>query len=310
MLCVSNKIVEANQDGSNRDKFEVMIASVDGQPIHCQNNTVFTPHCTIDDIDDADIILIPAISEIEKTLKTEHKLVDWLVKKHQQGIIIGSACTGAFLLAETGLLDGKLATTHFSAVNDFKHRYPKVKMKPEHMVTDEGNLLCSGGASSCEDLALYLIEKYINRKVAVKSAKMFVRDYRRISQAPYFEFEGNTKHTDTQILLCQRWLENNHSNNIEIKNLSSIASMSQRTFERRFKKATGYTPLLYLQKLRVTNAKKLLETTDQSFDAIACSVGYKNCGAFRKVFVRDTNLLPSEYRNKFNAKQAGEIVRA
>ncbi|MEN8210091.1 MAG: helix-turn-helix domain-containing protein [Thermodesulfobacteriota bacterium] len=301
VLSMSNTIdAPDNKNCGPRIKFDVRIASADGKPIRCQHNILLTPHCSFDDIKQAELIILPAFMNIDNARKKHKKLVKWLIRQHAKDTVIGSICTGVFLLAETGLLDGKSATTHYTAADYFKQLYPEINMIPDQMITDEGNILCSGGASSSEDLALYLIEKYINHRVAIKCAKLFVRDLYRSSQAPYFEFNGNKSHNDSQILLCQEWLEKNHTNNISIKKLPLIANMSQRTFERRFKKATGNTPLLYLQKIRVSNAKTLLETTDQSFDEIAYKVGYNNCGAFRKIFVRNTNLLPSEYRNKFS----------
>jgi len=301
VLSMSNEIDTDEKNHRPRIKFDIRLASVDGKPVQCQHNTLLTPHCSFDNIKKPEMIILPAFMNIDSSIRKHKKLVKWLIGQYDGGTVIGSICTGVFLLAKTGLLDGKSATTHYTAVEYFKKLYPKVNMIPDQMITDEGNILCSGGASSSEDLALYLIQKYVGDRVAVKCAKLFVRDFCRTSQAPYFEFKANKLHNDEQILLCQEWLEKNHKENITIKKLPEIAHMSQRTFERRFKKATGDTPLLYLQKIRVTSAKALLETTNQSFDEIAYKVGYNNCGAFRKIFVRNTNLLPSEYRNKFNS---------
>ncbi len=278
---------------------EVNIISEDGKAIQCLGGLLLGPYCSIDEVKAPDIIMVSSINNIDETIKNQKYVIDWISKQHQAGVTIVSICTGAFLLAEAGLLDGKAATTHWSSADDFQRRYPLVNLKLEKLIVDEEDVLCSAGGNSSMDLSFYLIKKYWGPSIASYCAKFFVRDFTRSSQEPYRVFDRRRHHSDSQILDCQNWMVKNQGSSFDIKQLPSIANMSQRTFERRFKKATGMTPLTYLQQLRVEKAKDLLETTNDSFDEIAYQLGYNNCGAFRKIFTRYTSLLPSEYRNRF-----------
>lgn len=302
-LSIADRFYLEMSGAGSKPVFNTKIVSLHGQPIECANNMQVTAHCSINEIDKADLLIVSAFYDIEQTLIDNGELVEWLQKMHQKGCTIASVCTGAFLLAEAGLLDGKTATTHLSAAFFFQSRYPKVKLDKNRIITDEGNVICSGGASSSLDLSFFLVEKYMNHQVAAHCSRFFVRDLRRHSQAPYSEFKSNRLHGDSSILKCQQWLDQNFEQEITTANLAKQSNMSKRTFERRFKKATGETPLTYLQKTRVKNARELLETTEMSFDEISYKVGYNNVSSFRKVFLRHTHLLPLEYRNRFCTKR-------
>ncbi|MCP4024136.1 MAG: helix-turn-helix domain-containing protein [Desulfobacteraceae bacterium] len=163
------------------------------------------------------------------------------------------------------------------------------------------NIFCAGGAGANTDLAYYLLEKYLGHDLACKTSKFFLHDFRRVSQRAYAIYEAKTGHKDKQILTVQNWINQHLTETINIKTLSHIACMSLRTFERRFKHATGDSPISYIQRLKVEAAKQKLETTNSSFDEISYDLGYKNSGSFRKIFVRWVHLLPSEYRQRFKA---------
>jgi transcriptional regulator GlxA family with amidase domain len=203
------------------------------------------------------------------------------------------------VLAETGLLDGKTATTHWGFADQFQRRYPQIKLKPERLITDEGNLFCSGGYNGGIDLSLYLVEKYCGHEVALQSSKSVIADIGRTSQAPYAIFQFQKDHRDKQILVVQEWIENNFDQNFNYNQLARHHGMSRRTFERRFKAATGDTPLTYQQRIRVEAAKRLLEDGNRSFDEITYQVGYEDSSSFRKIFLKQTSLRPREYQKKF-----------
>ncbi len=279
--------------------FEVEIVSMDGLPVRCLNNVLLQPHGSINDVSDADLILISCVIDIEKTLKYNSEIIAWLQHKYEMGASIASVCTGAFLLAETGLLDGKTATTHWGFVDEFKQRYPNIILKPDRLITDEGDLYCSGAMHSGIDLAMYLVEKQYGHEVAVQCSKSLLHDMGRESQAPYTVFQFQKKHRDGKIKTAQQWIEDNYADEINIDKIAKIHNMSRRSFERRFKKATGDTPLVYLHRTKVEAAKRFLESEKWTFDEISFRLNYENSCFFRKVFKKHTGLLPSEYQQKF-----------
>ncbi|MBU0992751.1 MAG: helix-turn-helix domain-containing protein [Proteobacteria bacterium] len=281
--------------------FKVEIATVDGNPVKCLNNVFLKPHRAIDEVEKTDLVIIPSITDIEKALQYGKDTLDWLEYHHNQGASIASVCTGAFLLAETGLLNGKTATTHWGFVKLFKEMYPKVNLRPERLITDEGNLFCAGALGAGIDLSVYLVEKICGHEIAIQCSKALIHDMGRSSQAPYTVFQFQKNHPDEAIQLSQQWIEKNYAHEMDIGRVARIHGMSRRTFERRFKKATGDTPLLYVQRTRVEAAKRILETNNGTFDEICYQVGYEDSSHFREVFKKHTGLLPSEYQKKFRS---------
>lgn len=281
--------------------FDVEIVSVNGAPVRCLNNIFIKPHRAMDEVDKTDLILIPSITDIEKTIKHSAQILNWLADSHKQGTSIASVCTGAFLLAETGLLDGKTATTHWGFVDLFRQRYPRVLLKPERLITDEDNLYCAGALSAGIDLSFYLVEKYCGYEIALQCSKALLHDMGRHTQAPYSVFSFQKKHADEAIRQAQQWLESNYTCQIDMNNVAKIHGMSRRTFERRFKKATGDTPLLYLQRTRVEAAKRLMEKQKGTFEEFSYALGYENSSHFREIFKRHTGLLPTQYQQKFQS---------
>ncbi|MBI4776658.1 MAG: GlxA family transcriptional regulator [Deltaproteobacteria bacterium] len=279
--------------------FDVKIVTSTGKPFKCLNGVRMLPHGSIHDVQDTDLILVSSILDIEKTLRVQSEVIDWLRDRYRLGSHIGTICNGAFVLAETGLLDGKTATTHWAYAKQFQERYPRIELKPERLITDEGDLFCSGGFYAGLDLSLYLVEKYCGHETALKSSKSIIHDIGRTSQAPYAIFRFQKDHKDQQILAVQEWIENNFDQNFDYDGLAFDHRMSRRTLERRFKTATGDTPLTYQQRIRVEASKRLLENGDLSFDEITYRVGYEDSSSFRKVFLKRTGLLPTEYRKKF-----------
>lgn len=279
--------------------FQVKIVTIDGNPIKCINGLILQADGSIHDVKETDLILISAPYNIKKMIKHSADITSWLQYQHKKGVSLASICTASFLLAETGLLDGKTATTHWKFAEQFKQMYPKIIVKPDRLITDEGDLFCSGAINSGIDLAMYLVEKYCGHEIAIQCSKALIHDLGRHSQSPYKVFQFQKKHDDEKIKTIQHWIENNYSKEFNITQIAQTHGMSRRTFERRFKKATGDTPLLYLQRIRVETAKHFLESELTAFDEISYTVGYENSSFFRELFKKHTGLLPTEYQKKF-----------
>ena len=278
--------------------FDVEIVTQDGKPVKSFNSATIHPHRAVDEVKSTDLIIISSFYDFE-TLTSNRGTIRWLKDQYRHGVTIGSICLGSFLLAETGLLDGKAATTHWGYTHEFKKRYPQVILNSGQLITDEGNLLCSGACNSYIDLSVYLIERYCGRKVAVECSKTMIHDYARSSQSPYIVYQKKKDHNDPQILAIQKLIEKKYADRFEPETIARAYGMSRRTFERKFRKATGDTPLVYLQRIRVEAAKQLLETGSQTFDEISYHVGYQDNCFFRKIFKRHTGLRPNEYKTKF-----------
>ncbi len=279
--------------------FDVAIASADGQPIQCLNKVQIQPHCSIESIQKTDLIVIASATYIEQILQTSPELVPWIRRQYNQGAHVASICTGVFLLAETGLLDGKSATLHWGFTEMFRRKYPRVNLKQDKMFIDQGRLYCSAGVNAGMDLSLYLVEKFCGRQTAVQSAKTMILDLGREMQTPYISFLFPKDHGDPLVVKAQEWIEQHYTQSIDYDRLAGKFRMSRRSLERRFKQATGVTPLGYLQQLRVETAKSLLEDGSRTFNEITYQVGYEDIAFFRKVFVKLTGLRPKEYQQRF-----------
>ena len=285
--------------------FEVTIASADGKPIRLTNNVVVQPHASIASVDRTDLVVIASATSIDRILGAHPQLVPWIRRQFEQGAQVASVCTGVFLLAETGLLDGRSATLHWGFTQRFKDRYPQVDIEADRMVVDHGRLYCSAGANAGMDLSLYLVEKFCGRRTAVQCAKTLVLDIGRTVQTPYASFLHPIDHGDALILEVQQRIEKEHTRAVDYEQLARAFRMSRRSLERRFKAATGGTLLAYVQKLRVDTAKRLLEEGRYTFNEITYRVGYEDITFFRKIFIRHTGLRPKAYQQRFAGFGAG-----
>ncbi|OUS25060.1 AraC family transcriptional regulator [Gammaproteobacteria bacterium 45_16_T64] len=284
-------------------QFEVLIATEDGRPVRCTNGIEIKAHVAISDIERTDLLLVPTIAgNISHTLAVNQNLLPWLRQQYEHGADIASNCTGAFLLAESGLLDNKKATTHWGYVDLFKQRYPLVNLQPEQLITADGSVFCSGGGMAWFDMALFLIERYCGHDVAMESAKSFVIDIGRDSQQAYTSVPGKKYHKDNAVLRLQDWMDANYQQQMSIERLAAQATMTERTLKRRFKIATGETPIRYLQSLRIDAAKKLLERSQQSVESITHHIGYNDVSSFIRLFKTHTGLSPSAYRGRFSRR--------
>jgi transcriptional regulator GlxA family with amidase domain len=229
-----------------------------------------------------------------------------LKKLYENGASLASLCIGAFLLAETGLLNGKKCSTHWAHISEFREKYPEVEVEDGAIITEHDNIYSSGGASSLWNLILYMIEKFSDRETAVMISKYFALDIGRDSQSQFAIFRGQRTHDDAEIKTVQDYIEQHYEDKMTIDTLAGLINTGRRTFERRFKDATNNTPLEYIQRVRIEAAKLFFEASRKNVSEIMLDVGYTDTKAFRDIFKKITGLTPIEYRNKF-AKVAYEV---
>ena len=283
-------------------RFRVTTASVDGRPVRCDGPIHIQPEAPLSAIRKTDLIFIPTTGiNIHDVAERNAAVVPWLRRWHKRGAAIASVCSGVGLVAATGLLDGKRATTHWGLAERFREMYPKVKWMPELMVTEDRGFYCGGGVHAALDLSLYLVEKFCGHEVAVQSAKALLIETPRAWQAGFAIVPLKTEHTDDSISVAQDWLHENFPRNFPLEVAARRAGMSLRNFVRRFKEATGDSPLIYLQKLRIAAAKRLLESDRRTVQEISDAVGYQDAAFFRQLFERHTGASPSAYRQRFGA---------
>lgn len=261
------------------------------------------PDQEIQAIAKTDLIIIPAIqpdSDFVQAIKQNQWMTPWLKLQYERGAEIASLCTGAFLLASSGLLNGRSCSTHWLVANYFRQLFPEVNLVTEKIITHEYGIYTSGGAFSFLNFLMYLVEKYYNKQIAIYCAKVFEIDMERHSQSPFIVFTGQKNHTDDAVMKAQAYIEKNFSDKISVEDLASQLSIGRRNFDRRFIKATGNTPLEYLHRVKIEAAKKSFESTRKSIKEVMFDVGYSDTKAFRTVFKRFTGITPVEYRNKYN----------
>ncbi|MET7001504.1 GlxA family transcriptional regulator [Chitinophaga defluvii] len=253
------------------------------------------------------LIIIPAMryDKIDEVISQEGRLITWLKKQHQKGSDLASICIGAFLLAETGLLDGKKATTNWLFAKQFEQRYPSINVQDDKIIVDEGPLCSCGGAFSFTTFMIYLIEKLLGHQEAVMASKILMINTHEDSQLAFSVFRYQHDHADESIKSVQEFIETHYQQSILLEKLAADYHMSVRNFIRRFRQATGNTPLEYLQRVRIEAAKKLLENTRESIENVALQCGYEDISFFRKIFRRQVNMSPKEYHLKYGKLKVG-----
>jgi transcriptional regulator GlxA family with amidase domain len=275
------------------------------------HNGSFTVHvdAVIGDIKRTDIVFIPAlIGDMKAGLERNKDLFPWIIKQYNQGAEVASLCIGAFILASTGLLNGKKCSTHWRSANEFRAMFPEVELVDDRIITEEQGLYSSGGANSYWNLLLYLLEKYTDREIAIIASKVFAVEIDRKSQSPFIMFNGQKEHADESVRLAQEFIENNVSDKITVEELAMKFAVGKRNFERRFKKATNNTPVEYIQRVKIEAAKKGLETSRKNVNEVMYDVGYSDTKAFRTVFKKITGLSPADYRSKYNKEKSATMA--
>lgn len=261
------------------------------------------------DVAKTDLIIIPAMDgDMVQNLHENRDFIPWIVEQYKAGAEVASLCVGAFLLASTGLVNGRQCATHWMAANNFRRMFPDVKLVEDKIITDEYGIYSSGGAFSYLNLILYLIEKYAGKSVAIICSKAFQIDFERRSQSPFIMFKGQKDHDDESVKQAQEFIEKNFAHKISVEQLASSVAVGRRNFERRFKKATANTVIEYIQRVKVEAAKMSFESSNDNVSEVMFNVGYSDSKAFRTTFKRFTGLSPIEYRNKYNRQHLGMAV--
>jgi transcriptional regulator GlxA family with amidase domain len=242
--------------------------------------------------------------ELSKAIEDNRELIPWITEQYKNGAEVASLCLGAFLLASTGLLNGRKCATHWLASGLFRNMFPQVNLVEDKIIIDENGIYSSGGAYSSLNLILYLIEKYSGKEAALYCSKAFQIDFYRESQSPFMIFMGQKGHEDEPIRKAQEFIESNFQDKITVDQLASMIALSRRNLERRFKKATANTVVEYIQRVKIEAAKKNLETGRKNINEVMYEVGYNDTKAFRTTFKRITGLSPIQYRNKYNREIA------
>jgi transcriptional regulator GlxA family with amidase domain len=259
------------------------------------------PQVNIRSVLRTDLIIIPSLSSnYQEALEGNQLFIDWIAKQYRNGAELASMCTGAFMLASAGLLNGRNCATHWSATNTFRSAFPDVHLQADMLITDEKGIYTNGGAYSFLNLAIYLVEKYFDRQTAVYCSKIFQIEMDRQSQSEFVIFKGQKEHNDEIVKKAQTFLETNLQEKISVEELCSRFAISRRNFDRRFIRATGNTPLEYSQRVKIEIAKKSFETTRKTINEVMYEVGYSDNKAFREVFRKFTRMSPIEYKRKYN----------
>ena len=256
------------------------------------------------EIDETDIILVPSVLLDAEGWKTGRypELVDWAARMHKRGALLCSACSGVFLLAETGLFDGEPTTVHWGYAQEFAKTFPKVPLQPERVLMVSGareQLITSGASMTWHDLVLYLIARHVGATAAQTVARLFALQWHHDGLAPYIVFQGRKDHGDAAITDAQSWLATHFSVGSPVEEMVKRSGLAERTFKRRFTEATGFAPIDYVQRLRIEDAKRRLERTEAPADEISWQVGYEDPAYFRRLFKRTTSMTPGAYRKRF-----------
>jgi transcriptional regulator GlxA family with amidase domain len=294
--------------------FDVRIVSESGAEMPCSPHWIVRPHSALGDVNQTDVVFIPPLWVTpSETFAGRHEVTkQWIVRQYNQGAMICAACTGAVLLADTGLLDDEAATTHWAYESGMRRNYPRIDFHVDKVLVEsgvDGRLITSGSHATWYDALLYLISRTCGREAAVQTAKFLLLQWHTDGQSPYRAFQDNVSHGDAAIRESQAWLRANFSHPTPVESVEKQSGLAPRSFKRRFKAATGLTVIGYVQQLRVEHAKSLLESADTNVDDISWRIGYEDVGFFRRLFKRLTGLTPRDYRRKFQLPRAGRFRR-
>lgn len=284
--------------------FEPRIVAAERGPIELITGVTIVAQDSIDDVRETDIVFVPnPIVWTPEDLKAlDPRLIGWIAKMHRQGALTCSACGGSLVLAAAGLLTDRETTTHWSHVPVFRQAFPDIRLQEDRILVQTGDghrILSCGGASSWQDLALLLIARFGSGPEAIRISRFFLYQWHRDGQLPYASMVVNVVHGDALVLKLQTWLAENYGRPDVVAEAARRSGLPKRTFDRRFRKATGYSPLAYVQALRIGEAKQILETESIPVDSVGREVGYEDAASFRRLFRRLTGIPPSDYRRRF-----------
>jgi transcriptional regulator GlxA family with amidase domain len=289
------------KESGRKELFKIEVAGTSKKVKYYDGLFSVQPHTHISAIAKTDLIIIPSLNHnYQKTLKKNALLINWIEQQYKNGAEVASICTGAFLLAASGLLDGGTCSTNWAVADSFRTMFPAVNLQIDKLITDQKGIYTNGGAFSFLNLIIYLVEKYYGRQTAIYCSKVFQIEMDRQSQSPFIIFKGQKSHGDEVIEQAQAYIESHWDEKISMEHLSAKYAVGRRNFDRRFIKATGNTPVEYLQRVKIEAAKKSFETTRKTVNEVMYDVGYSDAKAFREVFRKITGLSPLEYRSRYN----------
>lgn len=285
---------------------EPHIVSADGRAFRALNGLRVEPTCALSSCPRPDVVAIPDLlvapgEDLRGRYDTE---LEWLRGLHEQGATLAAACTGALVLAEAGLLDGQDVTTHWAYCDAMAKRYRNVRVHANRalVVSGEGQrLIMAGGGTSWHDLALYLIARFVSTEEAMRVARLHLLDWHHVGQQPFATLTRSRQVDDAVIRRCQEWIAEHYERDAPVAAMAERSGLSERSFKRRFARATGMSPLEYVQALRLEETKHLLETTELPIEAIANQIGYEDASFFGRLFRRKVGLTPAQYRRRFQA---------
>jgi transcriptional regulator GlxA family with amidase domain len=286
--------------------FQIELVGVQDKQVQLNLPVQFQCGKLLSDVAETDVIVIPPMNteaeNIDNLLSKNSGLTHWIFEKYQRKTQIISLCTGAYFVAECGLLNGLPATSHWGAMDDMRKRYPLVNFRPERVVTQAEAVITGGGGFSALNALLYFIEKNCGKEIAINLSKYYALDYGRTSQSLFTVFSGQRHHHDEDIHKAQTYIENEFKSDISVDQIAGEVNMSKRNFIRRFKSATSLNPIEYIQRIKIEAAKKCLEEGELNIATVTYAVGYNDLKTFRAVFKRITGLTPIEYRNRYNTE--------
>lgn len=289
------------REAGRKELFTIELAGISKKVAFYDGLFTVKPHTHISSIAKTNLIIIPSLNHnYNKAVKGNGLLVDWIEKQYRNGAEVASICTGAFLLASSGLLDGKTCSTHWAAADNFRKMFPHVNLQTDKLITDEHGIYTNGGAYSFLNLVIYLVEKYYDRQTAIFCSKVFQIEMDRQSQSAFIIFKGQKLHNDEMVQKAQAYIESKLHEKISVEDMSSRFAVGRRNFDRRFIKATGNTPVEYAQRVKIESAKKAFENTRKTVNEVMYEVGYSDVKAFREVFRKITGISPLEYRGRYN----------
>jgi len=289
------------KETGRKELFKIELAGLSRQVEFYEGLFTVKPHTHISAIAKTDLIVIPSLNHnYQKAVKGNQLLIDWIEKQYKHGAEVASICTGTFLLASSGLLDGRTCSTNWAVADNFRTMFPNVDLQTDKLITDENGIYTCGGAYSFLNLIIYLVEKYFDRQTAIFCSKVFQIELDRQSQSPFIIFKGQKSHGDEMVKKAQDYIEGHLDEKISVEHLSTRFAVGRRNFDRRFIKATGNTPVEYSQRVKIESAKKALETSRKNINEVMYDVGYSDVKAFREVFRKITGMSPLEYRSRYN----------
>jgi transcriptional regulator GlxA family with amidase domain len=290
-----------SKENGKKDWYQIELAGISKEIDFHDGLFTVKPHTAISAIAKTNLIIIPSLNHhYQKAINGNGPLIDWIERQYKNGAEIASICTGAFLLASSGLLNGRSCSTHWAFADTFRSMFPEVNLQTDRLITDEGGIYTNGGAYSFLNLIIYLVEKYYDRQTAIFCSKVFQIDLDRQRQSAFIIFTGQKSHGDEMVLETQAYIEANLQEKISFEKLSSKFAVGRRNFDRRFIRATGNTPLEYAQRVKMEAAKKAFETGRKTVNEVMYEVGYSDVKAFREVFRKITGMSPLAYKSRYN----------